>query len=313
MDPEKTSNYGEILTLLLKLKLVTEKQLQHAERIRGKLVTPVSLLNVLKDLKIVTDEMVRNALLESSSSIRIGELLIELGYLSETELTAAMNIREETNSDLKIGEILVKYNFIDQGLFNQILSIQLGFPLVDVSMAVIDREQFKRIPPRIVEEFSFAPILTAEKSPLVAFGDPLDEKSLLLAKQYLGQNIQPAIAEKKVLRETIKLLINLQAGKKINVDTKTVVGIANSIIVSSLKNDASDVHIEPLTDRLQIRFREDGVLRHYKDYPVDIIPALTSRIKIMCEADIAEKRRHQGGRILSITRKEKLIYGSPFM
>ncbi len=75
-------------------------------------------------------------------------------------------------------------------------------------------------------------------------------------------------------------------------------GIVNALIIAAIKEDCSDVHIEPQSDRLQVRFREDGVLTHYKDFPVDIIPNLTSRIKIMCGADIAEKRRHQGGRIL---------------
>jgi type IV pilus assembly protein PilB len=70
------------------------------------------------------------------------------------------------------------------------------------------------------------------------------------------------------------------------------------VVLEALRAEASDIHFEPMTDRLQIRFREDGVLLHFKDYPRDIIPALSSRIKIMCEADIAERRRHQGGRIL---------------
>jgi type IV pilus assembly protein PilB len=298
MKQEEKNRYGEVVNLLLKSELVSEKQVQHAERIRSKLATPVSLLNVLKELKIVNDEVVRKALLDSSTSIRIGELLIELGYLSENDLAAAINIRKETDKDLKIGEILIKYNFIEENLFNRILSIQLGYPLVEVNMASVDRERFKKIPPRVVEEFLFLPILSGDHTPLVAFSDPLDERCLSAARKCLGDNLAPAIAEKKALRETVRLLLNFQAGKRVDVDNKSVVGIANSIIVNALKNEASDIHIEPLTDRLQVRFREDGVLRHHKDYPVDIIPALTSRFKIMCEADIAEKRRHQGGRIL---------------
>lgn len=60
----------------------------------------------------------------------------------------------------------------------------------------------------------------------------------------------------------------------------------------------SDIHIEPMRDRLRIRFRLDGVLIHHRDFPARLIPAITSRIKILCEANIAEKRRHQGGRIV---------------
>ncbi|MBU1138908.1 MAG: secretion system protein E, partial [Proteobacteria bacterium] len=125
MEKNKPDSYGEIVTLLLKLNFVTDKQVLHAERIRSKLATPVPLLNVLKNLEVITDEMIRRAMLDSESSIRIGELLVELGYLSESDLTAAFNIQKEKESDLKIGEILIKYNFIDENLFNRILSIQL--------------------------------------------------------------------------------------------------------------------------------------------------------------------------------------------
>ncbi len=298
MKQESRKIYGEIVGLLLKAEQITEKQVLHAERIRSKLATPVSLLNVLKELKIVSDEMVHKALLGSSSPIRIGELLIELGYLSENDLEAAINIGKETDVGLRIGEILIKYNFIEEGLFNRILSMQLGFPLVEVNTATIDRERFRRIPAKVVEELQFVPLLTGDGSTLVAFSDPLDAKGLAAARKAFGDGMLPAIAEKKALAETIRLLLNMQAGKTVNLDTKSVIGIANSIIVSALKNDASDIHIEPLNDRLQVRFREDGVLRHFKDFPADIIPSLTSRFKIMSEADIAEKRRHQGGRIL---------------
>jgi type IV pilus assembly protein PilB len=81
-------------------------------------------------------------------------------------------------------------------------------------------------------------------------------------------------------------------------DTSTVVGTVNAIILGAIKNRASDIHIEPMEDRLQVRFREDGVLNHFNDYSREIIPALTSRMKILCQADITEKRRHQGGRIM---------------
>jgi len=292
------AKYGEIVSMLLQSKKLKMEQVEYAERIQQKLATPVSLLNVLKDLKYITDDIVREAMQGAASSLRIGELLVELGHLAEQDLKAAFNIKKEKEKDLKIGEVLIKYNFIDEKLFNRILSIQLGYPLVEVSLAVIDKTQFKKIPPKIALKHSFLPIKTDDKSLLVVFADPLDEAGINMARKCLGTSLSVAIGSKSAVDETLKLLINMQTGKRVDVDTKTVVGIVNSIIIDALHSDASDVHIEPLASRLQVRFREDGVLLHYKDYPVDIIPALTSRIKIMCEADIAEKRRHQGGRIL---------------
>ena len=298
MTQQKKKAYGEIVSLLLRSRLITQQQVEHGERIRGKLATPVPLLNVLKDLNVVTDEMVRKVLVESSAAIRIGELLLELGHLSEADLFAAANIQKETEKELKLGEVLVKYNFIDEILFHRILSMQLGYPLVEVSLSVVDKKKFQRVPLRVAVEHNFLPIQSTDESLLVVFSDPLDKKAINVAQKCFGQKIQPAIGEKRAIGETIKLLEDLQSGKKIDVDTKTVVGIANSIIMDALKSDASDIHVEPMADRLQVRFRQDGVLAHYRDLAVDLIPSLTSRFKIMCKADIAEKRRHQGGRIL---------------
>ncbi|MEN8189854.1 MAG: ATPase, T2SS/T4P/T4SS family [Thermodesulfobacteriota bacterium] len=293
-----SKGYGEIVQLLLKLDLVSEEQVCHAERIRSKLTTPLSLVNVLKDIGVVTDKTIRRALKEGASSIRIGEILVELGHLERADLNSACAIQKDRETGLKLGEVLIKYNFIDEKLFNRILSIQLGFPLVDVSMSEVDKELFRRIPPRLALEHQFIPVKSDDENLLVAFADPLDKISLSMARKYLGQGVKTAIAEKKALGDTLRTLTSIRNGGKLNVDAETAVGIANSIIIEALKSDASDIHIEPRVDRLQVRFREDGVLRHYKDFSLDVVPPLASRYKVMCEADITERRRHQGGRIL---------------
>ena len=298
MSKENNVEYGEIVSLLLKSEMVSEKQVAHAVRIRQKLATPTSLVNVLKDLGFVSDELVRKALMDTRLSLRIGELLVELGHLSQDDLNSAINIRKEREKELKLGEILIKYNFIDEKIFNRILSMQLGYPLIDVNMSSVDKVLFSKVPINTVIEHQFIPVKTLDGTVLVAFADPLDKKHIETANKFFGGKVHPAIAGKKSVADTIKLLTNLAAGKTVNVDSKTVAGIVNSLIVAAIKDDCSDIHIEPQSDRLQVRFREDGVLCHHKDFPVDIIPTLISRIKIMCGADIAERRRHQGGRIL---------------
>ena len=297
MKTEQKYEYGEIVSLLLRFGTVSEKQVKHAERIRQKLATPTSLVNVLKDLGFISDELVRKAMMDTRMSIRIGDLLVELGHLSEDDLVAAFNIQKEREKDLKLGEILIKYNFIDEKIFNRILSIQLGFPLIDVTVSLVDKALLNKVPIKTIIEYQFVPIKTSDSAILVAFADPLDQKSIEVANHFLGGKVSPAIAEKKSLSDTIKLLSSLATGKTVNVDAKTVVGIVNALIIAAIKEECSDIHIEPQSDRLQVRFREDGVLCHHKDFSVDLIPTLTSRIKIMCGADIAEKRRHQGGRI----------------
>jgi type IV pilus assembly protein PilB len=298
MTENTKKKYGEIVSLLIESKALLEKDVQYAERIRSKLTVQQPLLNVLKDLKLISDETVRDTIQNTHLTIRIGELLVELGYLAPDDLMAAFNIQKETEKDLKLGEILIKYNFIDEKLFNRILSIQLGFPLVDPTITEVDKDLVARAPLKTLTNQMFLPLKTESGATIVAFNDPTDKEALLAARRLFGVEIKPAVADKKTLRDSLRLLANEAAGAVVNVDNKTIIGIVNSIILAAVKIDASDIHIEPMVDHLQVRFREDGVLRHYKDFPKDIIPALTSRIKIMCKADIAEKRRHQGGRIL---------------
>jgi len=298
MNPKTENRYGELVNLLLDSDHLAEKQVKHAERIQSKLATPKPLLHILKDLNMVTDEIVEEVIRSSGLTIRIGQLLVELGHLSEENLDAAFNIQKETEKDLKLGEILGKYNFIDGRIFNKILSIQLGCAIHNPSLKTLDRDLLAKIPIKHLQEYGFLPVLGADNEKLVVFNDPLDAKAQDIAKKFLGPNWKPAICDKQILRETIQLVINEATGKTIDLDTKTVIGIVNSIILGGIENEASDIHIEPLIDRLQIRFREDGVLQHFKDFSFDLIPPLISRLKIMCKADIAEKRRHQGGRII---------------
>jgi type IV pilus assembly protein PilB len=77
-----------------------------------------------------------------------------------------------------------------------------------------------------------------------------------------------------------------------------VVRYVNELLHLAVEGDTSDIHIEPLRDRLRIRMRRDGSLQHHEDLPLEMAPMITSRIKVMAKADITEKRRHQGGRIL---------------
>ncbi len=290
--------HGVIVGLLLQAKMLQEKDVLYAERIRAKLTVPEPLLNVLKDLKLITDEAIHATIAGSQLTLRIGDLLFELGYLNADDLEAAFKIQQEREKELKLGEILIKYNFIEEKLFYRILSLQLGCPLIKTEISTIDKQLVAKAPLKILTANAFLPLKTSEGPTWVAFKDPTDQVALQAARQFFGTNIRPVIADRKTLLDTLKLLHNEAAGVVINIDNNSIIGIVNSIILAAINEDVSDIHIEPSGDCLHVRFRQDGVLCHYKDFPKEVILALTSRIKIMCKADISERRRHQGGRIL---------------
>lgn len=298
MPPSPEESYSTIIRLLLEAKRLNTTQVQHAERVRSKLTSYQPLLKILKDLKFITDQDVKEVLRSTTSTIRIGDLLVDLGHISPEDLESAIRLQKESDTQEKLGQVLVRHNFIEEQAFIEVLSIQMGYPFVEPALNNIDRERFDKIPKTLMTTHAFVPIKTDDGTVRVAFADPLDKETLETVRRYLGEKIVPVIAQSRTIRKTLDLLSEKKAGQALAVDTTTVVGTVNSIILEAIKNNASDIHIEPMEDRLQVRFREDGVLNHFKDYPREIIPALTSRIKILCQADITEKRRHQGGRIM---------------
>ncbi|WP_051309371.1 GspE/PulE family protein [Desulfogranum japonicum] len=296
------SSQNQIVRLLIEQGTITEKQYEHAQRVQKKLSVYQPLLKVLKELKFISDAEIKATIQSSSNSIRIGDLLTELGYISEDDLQAACRIQAESKEKQRLGTILVKQNYIDEQLLIEILSIQMGFPLLDPSLTEIDRELCQKIPSKILRSHCFLPLKKEDKHVLVALADPLDQDAKDVASRFLGAPIKPALSPRITLENLINQICKHPSSRTrysgIKAGPQSAVGIVNEIILQAVANDASDIHIEPLPDRLQVRFREDGVLAHYKDFPHNLIPQISSRIKIMCQADIAEKRRHQGGRIL---------------
>jgi len=298
MSSPSEERYSTVIQLLVDAKRVNADQVKHAERVRSKLTTFRPLLKILRELKFITDQDVKEVLRTTTSSIRIGDLLVELGHISPEDLDSAIRLQKESDSKEKLGQVLVRHNFIEEQTFIEVLSIQMGFPFIEPALNNIDRVKCEKLSKTLMSSHAFIPIKTEDDTVRIAFADPLDQEALRTARRFFGHNIVPAIAQSRSIAKTLELLSEKKSGKALTVDNSTVVGTVNSIILGAIHNNASDIHIEPMEDRLQVRFREDGVLNHFKDYPKEIVPALTSRIKILCQADITEKRRHQGGRIM---------------
>ncbi|MGI6656683.1 MAG: GspE/PulE family protein [Desulfobulbus sp.] len=297
LAPEK-QQYSTVIRLLLDAQRVNEAQVRHAERVRSKLVSYQPLLKTLKDLKFITDQDVKEVLRSASSSIRIGDLLVELGHIAPEDLESAIRLQKESDIREKLGQVLIRHNFVEEQTFIEVLSIQMGYPFIEPGLANIDRARCEKASRQQMLALGFVPIKSEDGALRVAFVDPLDQDALQAARRVFGDKIIPAIAQSSSIRKTLELLSERKSAPAMATDSSTVVGIVNAIILGAIKNNASDVHIEPMEDRLRVRFREDGVLNHFNDYPKEIIPALTSRIKILCRADITEKRRHQDGRIM---------------
>jgi type IV pilus assembly protein PilB len=292
--------YGEVIQMMLRDNVLTQNQMQYALRVQAKLKTPEPILNVLKELRYVTDEQIRQTVRNHITSIRIGNLLVELGLIKPSDLEAGLHLQAAEKPKRKLGEILVAHNFIDERKMIDVLSLQLGFSLVDPEFADIDRDLLRRAPLPICQKHYFIPIRKEGASVVVAFADPLDHRDIAQARELFQCDIIVAIASKKSIQSALRQLKPADDSRQaLTAQTESVISLVEDILLSAItEKTVSDIHIEPMRDRLRVRFRLDGVLIHHRDYPARLIPAITSRIKILCEANIAEKRRHQGGRIV---------------
>ncbi|UCD91376.1 MAG: Flp pilus assembly complex ATPase component TadA [Desulfobacterales bacterium] len=294
-----SSDYGQIVSILLQERFLTKEQIEYAARIRSKIHSSKSLLTVIIELGYINNEQIRDLVGTNLSNVRVGDLLVELGLISEADLRAGLDIQSKEKRKRKLGEILIDHQFVEEKKLIEVLSLQLKIPIVEPEFTAIDREIFSTASSKLYDKHHFIPIRVEDQSVLVAFADPLDRRDLDEASQFFGKKIVPAIASKKSIQTAIQQMKPKSMSKGFSdMDVSSPIDIVNSIILAAIEEkNVSDIHFEPLQDRLRVRFRMDGVLIHHKDLPLKPISGITSRIKIMCEADITEKRRHQGGRI----------------
>ncbi len=286
-----------IVDLLVKEGAVGAAQLRHARRIQSKLETPRPLLAILQDLGVVSDAQIRAALRANPHSMRLGALLVELGHLRESDIESALKAQVGRGERKKLGELLVDQHLISEQRLTELLADLFGLEFVEPHAAEIDKALLSRVVPRVCLEGNFIPLRIVDGKTVVAFADPTDTTQLATARQMVGGEVIAAIARKTLIREALAALERGQQAR-VAIDEQTTTSIVNSIIREAIALNASDIHFEPLKSRLRVRLRIDGVMIDHTELSADILPALVSRLKVLATADIAEKRRHQGGRIL---------------
>jgi type IV pilus assembly protein PilB len=287
-----------ISELLVKEGVITEDQLRHAKRVQSKLPGQRTLIGVLQDLRYVTAEQVRNALRVRRLSLPLGSLLIELGYLREQELRTALRVQAE-DPGKKLGQILLESHLLQEDKLIEVLSIQLGFerlnpmelqPMPDF-LHVVSLEWFR--------QNNCIPLAKQNGKILVAFADPLDMQQVEGARKMLGSDIVAGIARvDEIQRALSRIADSKNRAREMHHNENVIVQAVNDLITEAADANVSDIHLEPTKNLMRVRFRVDGVLVKQKEFPLEMVLSLTSRIKIMANADIAEKRRHQDGRIL---------------
>ena len=287
---------------LMKDGLISEQQLAYALRVSAKLTTQKTIKDIFLDLGYVTPEQLQESMHRHKLNVRLGDLLVELGYMREADLQQALGMQKDSGGTRRLGEILIEGGFIEERKLLETLSYQLGYPLIELDFVKLDKSLFAVIPLNVCRDYNIVPVSRDGNKVVVAFSDPLDRRALAVVERYLGNDTAMVIAPKEAVLNALNA-IERSAEQSPMADEGSVIGMINALFEQAIEDQASDIHIEPMKDRLRVRFRRDGVMEQYKDYPKEIAAQLSSRIKVMAHADIAEKRRHQDGRILFASRQ----------
>jgi type IV pilus assembly protein PilB len=284
---------GEIL---VETGLITAEQLRRARRIQDRLQKSTNLVTILEELRLATREQVREALKSKKTRIpvRLSELLVELGCIRESDLKLAVTIQKERPTE-KIGNILVEIHAVSEERLVEVLAIQLGIERLDTRATAPDGQLWQDI--KWLRANELVPVERRGTAVAIAFADPLNKKQLEAAQKVFGRDIIIGIAGRTEIQEAIDRHTT-QKPKAFALVEHVVVDTVDQMLRDAILVNASDIHIEPQKNQLLIRFRQDGVLVKYQVLPPEIGPALTSRLKVMAKIDIAEKRRHQDGRLL---------------
>ena len=243
---------------------------------------------------------------------RLGDLLIDADVISQEQLDKALTVQKTTKE--RLGKALISLGYVTEKSLIKALEIQLGVPHVVLTGLNINPEVIALVPQAIAERYSILPIDKNGKKLTIAMVDPTNFYAIDDVRTISGLDIVPAIATEKDILRAINEFYGVQAlvnkassiikpedvasiSEVQTANDAPVISIVNTIISQAIKERASDIHIEPTDTALRVRYRIDGALREFFSFPYKTHALLVSRIKIMSDLDIAERRIPQDGRI----------------
>jgi type IV pilus assembly protein PilB len=256
-------------------------------------------------------------------SNRLGEILVKNNLISRDQLGKALEEQKLSGNQLRLGSILISQNLLSEEQLTSFLSKQYGVPTVNLSDYEIDPAVVKIIPPEVVQKYQLLPVNRAGATLIIAVSDPSNLFAIEDIKFMTGYNIEMVVASERDIKASIDKYYDQSAsladvmsdldvedmeiiGDEEQVDVGSleratedapVVKMVNAILQDAIRKKASDIHVEPYEKLFRVRYRIDGVLYEVMKPPLKLKNAITSRIKIMAELDIAERRLPQDGRI----------------
>jgi type IV pilus assembly protein PilB len=262
--------------------------------------------------------------MSNSSPNRLGELLVREKLISLQQLKQAQT--DQAKSGRNLSFTLAKLGYISDGEITDFLSAQYRLPAVNLEEYDIEEDVIKLVAKDVCEKHRVIPVSRSGSSLIVAMADPTNLHAIDDIKFLTGYNVEPVVASETAVHAAIEryysagpsyeeVMADFDLGGDDDIDFSSeeedinavelekasedapVVRLVNVILLNAIRKGASDVHIEPYERRMRVRYRVDGVLQEEMTPPLKLKNALSSRLKIMSQLDIAERRLPQDGRI----------------
>jgi type IV pilus assembly protein PilB len=257
------------------------------------------------------------------SQNRLGELLVREKLISLQQLRKAQEEQRRTGQNL--GYTLAKLGYVQDGEITNFLSAQYRLPAINLDEYEIDQEVIKLVSREVCEKHRIIPVSRSGSSLIVAMSDPTNLNAIDDIKFLTGYNVEPVVASETSIQAAIdryynagpsyeEVMADFELGDE-DIDFSAdeeeisavelerasadapVVRLVNVLLLNAIRKGASDIHCEPYEKRFRVRYRIDGVLHEEMSPPLKLKNAIVSRLKIMSQLDIAERRLPQDGRI----------------
>ncbi len=260
---------------------------------------------------------------------KLGKRLVEEGLITDEQLQTALQEKKDRKQHL--GEVLLELKFMTSEELNQFIARHLGIPHVDLNDYSIDPKVVALFDEATARKNKMIPLFQIEDTVTIAMADPVDVFAIDQIKSIAKLKIEPVVASEETISKAIDSFFGSKEHlqglvREIETDEKQplvdlgkpealeltgdglggpAVKVVAAILNQAIKEEASDIHIEPEKDKLRVRFRIDGFLYDMSSFPEHYAQPIVSRIKILAKLDIGEKRKPQDGKIhLNISGKK---------
>ena len=317
-------------TALINEGLITHEQLSKAQDLAEQLGGQTTIGEILLDMNLVSKQRLDEFLRRHRNQLSLSDILISRHHITDNDVRAAREIQRKSSPKSKrIGETLVEMGLIEERHIVEALSEKFHLPLLDPDITEIDFELVRKVSLKYLRRQVALPIKLDRGELHLLVADPTMTHFIEEVERLFTCRARLALATSATISQKLDLVDALLQSKDAGIsdyqkvkyhtlETQAqtgedrVIQMVDQLIRSAIEEGASDVHLEPMANKLRIRYRIDGVLVHKLDFPRDYTPRIISRIKILADADVAERRKHQDGRIFVKTDKQEIDIRASF-